>query len=901
MTQKRIGDKPHNRIRDWRGLLADESRQTRVGIAAVIVLVSASMTFMQFGFIGVGTNGDYLTYVLGLLGPISIAALLLGRGWGTLCGLLCGMVLLVHAYLQPLDLYERYFVSPLNSVALYATTGLALGLLFSIVLRNDPRGVKRVIYMGVVCLFVAYLASILFSVNAVIDAVYRSVATEEMQGNIPRDTIIALDGMGDFDLQVILDFVAMLALCLVTDQLVYRHMDARSHMSVLSIFRTQLLVITILVFLVVQSAAFVVITRRLEQSAESRMNATIDSVCDQLKAQDQFIDKLLQAPELENISNDLFSSILERVSMEQITNGYNVDDDGTVVVVMEDMVMTSNSPAYPPGITMKELYGEDNENYLYELAKSDKAQKTLYSTRPHEELEKSLSEAVNDPSFDLQLGYACARKTSDYLIMAALPSSIVFKERSTTTAWASMLTFVLLLAIYIIAAQLLRRVMVEPIVRTNQTLAKITAGNLDEPVSEVGSVELAMLSAGINVTVDSLKELISEAERRNERDLATAKTIQESALPRTFPPFPDIDAFDIYATMNAAKEVGGDFYDFFLIDDHTLCFLIADVSGKGIPGALFMMAAKTELENYFSTGMPPAEAIASANKRLCANNDAGMFVTVWAATLNWKTGELTYVNAGHNFPLLRKGVGGSWEWFKKRCGLFLGTFETAKYRQETLTLEPGDELLLYTDGVNEAFNEAEEEYGNDRLEAFLMAHNDSCAQDLVHALRADVAAWAGKAEQSDDVTILALEYGASSEATGGVTVPATLDHLGEVSHMIAEELEKRLCPQSVQHKVIVALEEMFVNVCHYAYATQDSPGEVTVSYTYRTDPSTIAIELRDSGIPFDPVQRKDPTKPASIQEAKIGGLGIFIVKKTMDELSYRREEQYNVVSFSKSW
>jgi sigma-B regulation protein RsbU (phosphoserine phosphatase) len=241
--------------------------------------------------------------------------------------------------------------------------------------------------------------------------------------------------------------------------------------------------------------------------------------------------------------------------------------------------------------------------------------------------------------------------------------------------------------------------------------------------------------------------------------LATAKAIQRSALPRTFPPFPEIDAFDLYASMDAAKEVGGDFYDFFIVDDNTLVFLIADVSGKGIPGALFMMAAKAEIENYLSTGMGPAEAILSVNRRLCATNDAGMFVTVWVATLNWETGELTYVNAGHNFPLLRHGRGGNWEWLKKKCGLFLGTFEIAKYRQETIDLQPGDELILYTDGVNEAFSVNEEEYGNDRLDAFLAAHNDMRHDELVKALRDDVAAWAEGAEQSDDITILVMEYG----------------------------------------------------------------------------------------------------------------------------------------------
>lgn len=478
---------------------------------------------------------------------------------------------------------------------------------------------------------------------------------------------------------------------------------------------------------------------------------------------------------------------------------------------------------------------------------------------------------------------------------------MIYENRQITMMWASLLAIVLLAVVYVVASKLLGRLVIEPINRTNASLARITAGNLDETVTETSNVEFASLSDGINTTVGALKGWINEAETRMERELATAKAIQESAIPRVFPPFPEVDAFDIFASMDAAKEVGGDFFDFFLIDDCTLGFLIADVSGKGVPGALFMMAAKTEIENYLSTGMDPAQAIASANMRLCANNDAGMFVTVWAATLNWKTGLLTYVNAGHNPPLLRHGNGGEWEWLKKKCGLFLGTFDTAKYRSETIQLHPGDELLLYTDGVNEAFNTEEQEYGNDRLEAFLAQHDDIHPRELVRSLRADVAQWAQGAEQSDDVTILSLEYGVAPEVTGTITVPATLDQLDEVISFVSGELERRLCPINVQRKVEVALEELFVNVCNYAYANQDEPGTAQVRYAYGADPSTITVELRDQGVPFDPLKRKDPTRPASIQEAKIGGLGILMVRRSMDDVAYMRDGNTNVLVFKKGW
>ena len=359
---------------------------------------------------------------------------------------------------------------------------------------------------------------------------------------------------------------------------------------------------------------------------------------------------------------------------------------------------------------------------------------------------------------DFGIEYYRVGSSERHAVLASVDGTDVFAHRTATIALNTLCYLVLFGAVYVLVSYLLDRVVVRGFKRTNEVLARITAGDLDQRVEEHGSEEFDAFSEGINTTVDALKNWIAEAERRMEQDLETGRAIQRGALPKTFPAFPQIDAFDLFASMDAAKEVGGDFYGFFLVDDNTLGFLIADVSGKGIPGALFMMTAKTQIERCMSAGLSLSEAVREANYGLCEGNDAGMFVTLWAATLNWKTGELTYVNAGHNYPLLRHGRGGSWEWLKKRNGLFLGTFATAKYTQSTLVLEPGDELILYTDGVNEAFSVDEEEYGNDRLESFLAAHNTLGPRELVESLRADVATWAEGAEQSDDITILCLEY-----------------------------------------------------------------------------------------------------------------------------------------------
>lgn len=883
--------KTRNRIRDWKGLLGEETRKTRMLVFSLLLIISIGMTFTQLGFIGIGPDSEYMGYAFGLLAPITLCSLLLGKGWGTLFGTLSGTVLLVHARLQPLDLFERYFVSVLNSIVIYMFAGFVLGLLFAITLRNDPRGIKRGIYLFIISLFTSVVMGISFYLNALMDTVFTIVQEATLNGvdpsevELPSDSFTALSGIGDVFLQIHLNLFIIFFVAVLASIVVRRYQESRNYVSLRTTFRARLFVAVILVYIIVQAGIFSITTATSKSAAAKQMDGEIDFIINQIVDNKRVASAAVESPEAD--------------SSQRLIEGYDISE-GIIVVFANDTVMYTDYPAYTAGATMEETLGKVTAGGVRTCAQTGGMRTTIFGAQSVADVLDLNSDNI-DQVHTAELGFMRAQDSDGFTVVMIMPASTVFANRSATVVWGSLLALTISVAVYISAARLLNKVVVKPIDHTNESLAKITQGDLDELVTESDSVEFASLSAGINTTVDALKGLINESEKRMERDLATAKAIQESALPRTFPPFPEIKAFDIFATMEAAKEVGGDFYDFFLIDDHTLCFLIADVSGKGIPGALFMMAAKTEIENYLSTGMDPSEAIASANKRLCANNDAGMFVTVWAATLDYDTGLLTYVNAGHNFPLLRHGKNGSWKWLKKKCGLFLGTFDTAKYRQETITLGPGDELLLYTDGVNEAFSANDEEFGNDRLESWLANHQDLAPEDLVRGLRAEVAQWAEGAEQSDDITILALEYGAIPEASGSITVTATLDHLYDVIDLVETEMNHRLCPVGIQHKVEIALEELFVNVCRYAYADKDEPGDVTVSYVYSGESKSITVELRDSGIPFNPVTLEDPTKPSDIQEAKIGGLGIFMVKKSMDDLVYEHDGDYNVVTFTKGW
>ena len=499
--------------------------------------------------------------------------------------------------------------------------------------------------------------------------------------------------------------------------------------------------------------------------------------------------------------------------------------------------------------------------------------------------------SVGDVSYIAMYQYAEGLK-----IVALLPTSeaqIAHDLSIMITSFMEVLVFAaLFMAIYV----LIERVVVRSIWRVNGRLGEITKGDLNVKVDVHNSSEFKLLSDDINETVAALRRAIEAESARIERDLATAKAIQESALPRTFPPFPDISAFDIYASMNAAREVGGDFYDFFLIDKHTLGFLIADVSGKGIPASLFMMAAKSELANYMKSGMELSEAVQSANFNLCQGNDAGMFVTVWAAALDFETGQLTYVNAGHNPPLLRHD--GKWEWLKQKGGLFLGTFETARYRSHSLVLRPHDELLLYTDGVNEAFSAEEEEYGNDRLEAFLSKHPNLHPHMLIDMLRAELRRWSKGAEQSDDITMLSVEFGQPPEVSSTIRVPASVEGLEELMRRVHYDFWQLQCPESVQSSLDLAIEELVTNVYQHGYEDGKPDGEVELSYVYDTHPCSLTISITDWGEPFDPTHYDGANDD---EGDEVTGMGIAIALANVDDAAYVRDGDRNVVAFRKEW
>lgn len=353
--------------------------------------------------------------------------------------------------------------------------------------------------------------------------------------------------------------------------------------------------------------------------------------------------------------------------------------------------------------------------------------------------------------------YCMYKESEGYKIIAIIPQSEAALSRDVAVGVTTIMQIIVLAALFIMIYVLVKHLVVNNIYEINDSLSAITEGQLDTVVNVRSHVEFEELSNDINMTVDTLKRYISDAEARIDTELAFAKAIQHSALPSVFPPYPNRKEFDICAVMHTAKEVGGDFYDFYFINEDTLAFLIADVSGKGIPAAMFMMTAKTFLKSYAESGMSVEEVLTRTNEKLCEGNETGMFVTVWMGYLNTKTGKIVFANAGHNPPLV-KHTDGTFTCLKSRPGLVLAGMEGIRYRKNEVQLELGDIIYLYTDGVTEAVNVCKELYGEERLLKILNEYENADPKAICEAVKVDVDLFAGDEPQFDDITMVCLRY-----------------------------------------------------------------------------------------------------------------------------------------------
>lgn len=437
---------------------------------------------------------------------------------------------------------------------------------------------------------------------------------------------------------------------------------------------------------------------------------------------------------------------------------------------------------------------------------------------------------------------------------------------------------------------------------------------------EIETLARAIEKMGIDIQVyiKDLMRVTSEKERIG-AELSVASGIQSGMLPKNFSPYPDHHGIQLYASMVPAKEVGGDFYDFFWTGKDMLWLVMGDVSGKGVPAAMFMVIAKALIRNEATLEYEPSEICERVNDQLCAENEQGLFVTCWLGCVNIATGQMKFANAAHNPPVLYDGD--SYKFLEQKSGIMLAAMEGSKYVQHEMQLKKGSRLFIYTDGVTEAQNKNGDLFGEGLLLGALAKTAALSSKETVQLVNKEVERFANGADQADDITVLSFELDEIGEETEGNSADSgatenraagnsSLPTDSEKSLVVAAddaELQKvtdfvhSFAPQDISpedaNKIDLAVEEIFVNISHYAY---ENGGDVEIVCQKLAD-RKISVAFKDSGIEFDPLAKGDPDFTESVETRKLGGFGIYLTKKFMDSVSYERQDGKNILTLVKSF
>lgn len=388
------------------------------------------------------------------------------------------------------------------------------------------------------------------------------------------------------------------------------------------------------------------------------------------------------------------------------------------------------------------------------------------------------------------------------------------------------------------------------------------------------------------------KEALGQRDKaRIATELSVAEEIQRTVLPSAS--FQN-EKVEILAQLKPARAVGGDFYDYWFPDAYHVAFLIGDVSGKGIPAAMFMMKTLASFRASYSLGLAPSEVMKKVNSLLCAGNDASMFVTTFFGVLDVRTGKVEFANGGHNAPILCEK--GNFRYLNCKKGMILGALEDLLIEDEEIALPKGAGFLLYTDGITEARNAQGEFYGENRLLDFVSKATYQSLVEFGHDLEDNIIEFVGEAEQSDDITYICWFYESELVHCREKSFPATMDSMKEVQKFVIEQARKAKIDEKGYNIFVIAMDEIFSNIVKYGQVPADS--EVHIRCVYRPQRKVATITIVDRGVPFDPT-KFEATLMDEREEPTPGGLGWHMVKSMMDELVYHRTNGKNVVSISK--
>lgn len=394
--------------------------------------------------------------------------------------------------------------------------------------------------------------------------------------------------------------------------------------------------------------------------------------------------------------------------------------------------------------------------------------------------------------------------------------------------------------------------------------------------------------------VKQLKDSTAQNERM-EQDLNIASQIQTSMLPKQFPCPPEVPELSMYAYMKPTREIGGDLYDFFIRAGH-LHFITGDVSGKGIPAAMIMAVINSMFRALQHRDMGPERSVKALNNMLIERSTSDMFATLIVGDLNLATGDLSLCNAGHNPPILMQNGGQQYVQLKRNIPI--GVFQNYHYQSDHLKMAPDARLLLYTDGVTEAYNSEDCMYGEDRLMATSMKNMRNDIESFVKSIISDLSTFTGDTPQSDDMTMMMIEYhGTQNVVALELHFTNDIQEVGRISDIIEQVCEQLNVDCAICASLQLAVEEAVVNVINYAY--ENGRANIDNLLKITSDGTTITFTLSDSGRPFDPTKAKMPDTTLAIEERGVGGLGILLVHKIMDEVKYQRLNNRNILTMTK--
>ena len=489
----------------------------------------------------------------------------------------------------------------------------------------------------------------------------------------------------------------------------------------------------------------------------------------------------------------------------------------------------------------------------------------------------------------------------------SFPEKVVYASLNSTIRIFIFITILglicLLLFTYFIANKMCR-----PLKLFAESAKKIATGKFDTKLPVIKSKDemrelynsFDYMQKALSSYVEKLR-ITTSAKEKIESELRIARKIQMGMVPKLFPSSPNWKGISLFASLTPAKEVGGDLYDFFLIENK-LYYVIGDVSGKGVPASLLMAVTHSLIRSNAANFDSPAKIVKNLNKSISENNKENMFITLFFGILDLKTGHMKFCNGGHNPPVISSEYGV--KYLELKPNLPVGIMEDFEFAEQETDIKPGTTIFLYTDGLTEAENDKKDLYGEEKLCEIIRANKNNSPKTMIKNVIKSVNNHVKEAPQSDDLTMMAFKYEKPFEISfkmDSKTLVLTdkveqIENLKTFIESISEEMK---FPHSLVNQLNVALEEAVSNIMLYAY--KDVKDEEKKKITLRAEviKNQLIFTIKDSGSPFDPTLEKDPDISLSAEEREIGGLGIFIIKQVMNEVTYSRVEDENVFVLKK--